>query len=360
MKVFEVENVHVMLPIAIDEILSNGVKRPSRNGPVYQSVTPVATIYRNPCQRIVHWPVRDYNIAFCLYEALWMLAGRNDLAPLLRYVKSFADYSDDGRTLHGAYGHRWRRCFGITRQWTSGIGEYTEFDATDQLGKIIKRLSKDPTDRRCVLQMWDTVFDLDSPSKDVPCNTTATFQISHEGKLDMVVFCRSNDIIFGAYFANAFHFSFLLEYMALMIGVPVGTYTQISVNWHAYEKTIEPFRSLVNERMAWKGQIYNPYLKDVIAQPLEWDADQFGRWLLAAADGGFKDKVHFPQHGFWNSAYRVLRAHHIVTSSQDPDRFLDAMEVLVRDNLEAHLKVDMIESMGAWVLARAIRAKEKA
>ena len=68
----------------------------------------------------------------------------------------------------------------------------------------------------------------------MPCNLTATFQVNSAGMLDMSVFNRSNDIIWGAYGANAVHFSLLQEYVAAGAGVPLGRYWQISTNWHAY------------------------------------------------------------------------------------------------------------------------------
>jgi hypothetical protein len=54
------------------------------------------------------------------------------------------------------------------------------------------------------------------------------------GKLDMTVTNRSNDMLWGAYGANAVHFSYLQEFVAAAIGVPVGTYYQVSNNLHVY------------------------------------------------------------------------------------------------------------------------------
>jgi len=232
-----VRNVHEALPVAIELLHRIGIRRESRNGPVLQSPEPVATVYEHPTERVIFWPERDANPFLHLYESLWMLAGHNDLAPLLRYTKRFAEFSDDGETLHGAYGYRWRNHFRIQ-------AVKSEYHKTDQLSVIAEQLKANPEDRRCVLGMWDPEADLGRQGKDLPCNDTATFQIGPDGRLNMVVFCRSNDIVWGAYGANAVHFSYLLEYMAAWIGVPVGTYTQVSVNWHAYLKTLEPVRKL--------------------------------------------------------------------------------------------------------------------
>jgi hypothetical protein len=216
-------NVHQILPSALRLLRNEGVLRSSRFGDVLQLPDTVATVYEQPWERVLFWPERDANPFFHLYECLWLLAGRNDLATLTRYVKTFGQFSDDGHTLRGAYGKRWRNYF-----------------SKDQLAIIANSLIANKNDRRCVVQMWDTDKDLGEDKKDLPCNTIATFQVNTDGLLELVVFCRSNDIVWGAYGANAVHFSFLHEYMAAATGLPMGRYTQISVNWHGYVKTLEP------------------------------------------------------------------------------------------------------------------------
>ena len=57
--------------------------------------------------------------------------------------------------------------------------------------------------------------------------------------LDLTVCCRSNDVVWGAYGANAVHFSFLQEYLAGRMGVGVGTMYQLSNNFHGYVSELE-------------------------------------------------------------------------------------------------------------------------
>ncbi len=214
-------------------LLRNGKRRESRNGPVLKMDCPVTTLYEKPRERVLFHEKRDANPFFHLFESLWMLAGRNDLAPLVWYVKRMESFSDDGEVLRGAYGHRWRH------HW--------EFD---QLNQIIVNLRDNPDDRRCVLSMFDPAVDLKPAMdmkrggpvtwKDVPCNLVAKFAINFQGALNMTVFCRSNDIVWGCYGANAVHFSVLQEYMAAGIGCEVGWYWQISDDWHGYLKTVAP------------------------------------------------------------------------------------------------------------------------
>lgn len=207
-----------------------GLRSPSRNGDVLVSPYPVVTTYSRPLNRVLVNPVRDANPFFHLFESLWMLAGRNDLAFPQTFVSTFGQFSDDGETLHGAYGFRWREAFGF-----------------DQLEVIVAELRDNPQSRRCVLQMWDAtetandfgeggMDDLHramNGGKDVPCNVTAFFDTIGD-KLNLNVMCRSNDAVLGAHGANAVHFSFLLEYVSLMTDIPMGVYRQFSTNYHLY------------------------------------------------------------------------------------------------------------------------------
>jgi hypothetical protein len=189
-------------------------------------------------------------------ESMWMLAGRQDLEFVQSYSSGMKNYSDDGETLNGAYGYRWRKWFG-----------------RDQLSEIIENLKKNPDCRRQVLAMWDGAKDLDGTSKDHPCNTTAYFQKNAIGSLDLCVCNRSNDLIWGAYGANAVHFSFLLEYVAAAIGMPVGSYFQFSFNTHVYERHWPMMDSLAEKRPEDR-YIRCPYVAgEVVAFPILSDGE---------------------------------------------------------------------------------------
>ncbi len=203
-----------------------GHTRDSRNGPVKVAPCPVTTIYDRPWERVLINKHRDANPFFHLVESWWMLAGRNDLKPIAEFVPSIKNYSDDGgKTQTGAYGHRWRYHF-----------------SKDQVDWAIKRLKADPNDRRVVIQMYDADIDqinADNGGKDIPCNLIALPWIDLDGALCLTVYNRSNDMVWGAYGANAVHFSVLQEYIAFQLEVPMGRYYQVSNNFHAYLSTIE-------------------------------------------------------------------------------------------------------------------------
>lgn len=222
------------LPVGLRYLMTCGEQEESRAGPVLVAPGPVVTEYRDPRQRVLMSSLRDANPFFHLAESLWMLAGRDDSAFLNQYVSDFgARFGEPDGTIHGAYGHRWRKALGH-----------------DQLEHVVGVLKKDPTSRQCVIQMWDGVGsdDLRGTWRDRPCNTHVYLRVRREhigegvrtSVLDVTVCCRSNDAIWGAYGANAVHFSVLQEYLAARIGVGVGTYYQVSNNFHVYLSALEP------------------------------------------------------------------------------------------------------------------------
>ena len=231
-------NVNEALYKAILALDEHGISEDSRNGPVLVMPEPVTTVYLRPQERVMTMPERDHNPFFALFETLWMFAGRNDLDYLTKFNKNMALYSDDGTSVRGsAYGYRWRQWFGH-----------------DQLLECCEHLENNPESRRVVMSMWDAASDPLVESKDIPCNLQVLFRMRTVGQrhatngnvpiydLDMTVYNRSNDVIYGAYGSNAVHFSMLQEYVAAYLNnsrklkghVLVGKYFQVANNLHAY------------------------------------------------------------------------------------------------------------------------------
>ena len=335
-------NAHQMLPEVVYQLKRAGVRRNSRNGPVLVIPTPVILEYLQPRERVLFWTKRDANPFFHLMESLWMLAGRNDVAFPLQFNSTFGQFSDDGKTFNGAYGNRWRRWFGL-----------------DQLEIIAQRLRENPDDRRCVLSMWDGSRDLGSDSKDVPCNLSVSFQRDADGRLDMTVFNRSNDAVWGALGANVVHFSFLQEFLALCIGCPVGRYFQISANLHGYEKTFTPLEELAD--YAFPSDLAKrscPYEKQHVAPvPLGASPDETSAFL--------SDTQMFCDEGTRALGYRtkffrrlVLPLAHAwaIFKSDSPHRHDQAISYV---NATA-VNCDWSEAAIQWLGRRKARADQKA
>jgi len=199
----------------------------SRNGKVYEFLD-FKTVLNNPYQRCTGVLGRDMNIFFLLAEALWIVAGRKDVKFLEFFNSRIKDFSDDGQVFHAPYGWRlqnlgipskyngWNKCYGI-----------------NQIEKVLKILSKNPADRRAVLQIWDCNLDLNMDSKDIPCNDMVFIKV-RDNHLITTIQNRSNDLHWGLP-TNIFQFSFLTELMSLCLGVELGTQIHNSQSLHVYD-----------------------------------------------------------------------------------------------------------------------------
>ena len=210
----------------------------TRNGPALSFPMPVIVEHTTPYRRVLFDPARDANPFFHYMEAIWMLAGEKNVSFPGKFAKNIFNYSDDGVVLHGAYGHRWRYHFDM-----------------DQVEQVIHMLTKDPATRRAVIAMWDPIHDLGSDTKDLPCNTHLFFRIV-DGKLNMTVCNRSNDLCWGMLGANIVHFSVLQEYIASDIDVPLGSLYQFTNNLHIYEGWEDKY---TYHEVTWYSQ--NPSLR---------------------------------------------------------------------------------------------------
>ena len=278
-----VRNAVHALPHMITHIVDNGVEQDSRNGRTLELEGVTAIEYTRPTERQLFCPVRDENPFFNYLEGLWMLAGRNDVEFLSKIVGRMATFSDDGKTFNAAYGYRMRHHFGF-----------------DQLLTVIDLLKKDPNTRQAVVQLWD-YQDLTKVTKDKACNTQIVFKI-RAGKLHMTVFNRSNDLIWGALGANKSHFSMIQEFVAAEVGVPIGSYYQVSNAMHVYTD-LPAWNPLVDRyyHEAIKGRIVvdDPYEREVQPYPLVHKPDVFLKEVEAFCEDPLSDReYHNPSLGY--------------------------------------------------------------
>lgn len=250
MYIVTADNVNEAYRAGMSLVKYEGLEEPTRNGKVMVLPGPLLTHYSNPKNHVLFDATRDANPFFHLYEAMWMLTGWNTIHELKKFNSNIASFSDNGSTLNGAYGYRWRINFGY-----------------DQIHAIVALLDNDRTTRRAVLSMWDPREDLrDQESKDLPCNTHIYFRV-REGQLDMTTCCRSNDLVWGCYGANAVHMSVLQEYIAAKLGVRQGSYYQLSNNAHVYERHF----ALLDQPSIVRGYRYNTIPMD--SHLIGWDTD---------------------------------------------------------------------------------------
>lgn len=313
-------------------------KTDTRNGPVVAFTEPVMIQYSHSRERVLFSKARDANPFFHIFEAIWMLSGSNLVKPLAYFASNMLNYSDDGETLNGAYGYRWRSKEIETSRPMTGeelakyapnqpAGSIEGVEILDQLNLLIEHLRTTPNSRRAVLQMWNMEDDLlkvgtpkEQPpkegdkfvhhepdpnySKDVCCNLSISFHTRLEPNkyvgavprptindptyyLDMTVFNRSNDMIWGALGANQVHFSFLQQYIAECCGFEVGVYNQISSNMHVYLNNWKPEEWL-------KDSEHSECYPELTKLPLVKDKEQFDKEckkIVEMVDKG-QDNIH--------------------------------------------------------------------
>lgn len=229
------------------------VKEDSRNGPVATFQEPTVLTLYNPEKRVLFDWDRDANPFFHVMETVWMFAGSNDSGFPSKFNSTYAKYAEADGLVHGAYGKRWRDHF-----QPKELGPRFKMD---QIQLAIAMLKRNAEDRRVVLSMWDTAEDLGASKNDLPCNTHIYFRVV-QGRLNMTVCNRSNDMVWGALGANVVHMTYLQELVARGAGYKIGTYRVFTNNLHVY--TDRP-----DIKKIWETSVpYDPYLNKVTPYPL--------------------------------------------------------------------------------------------
>jgi len=165
----------------------------------------------------------------CLGELLWYLSASNELKFIEHYIGGYGKFSDDRKTIFGAYGPR-----------IFGEGDRA------QIRHVIELLRSRPDSRQAVVQIFDR-GDLLEPHKDVPCTCTLQFML-RENRLQLLTTMRSNDAWLGLPH-DIFCFTMIQELVARSLGVELGDYMHFAGSLHLYASDIEKAARFQNEGM---------------------------------------------------------------------------------------------------------------
>ncbi|MGX1585892.1 thymidylate synthase [Microbacterium sp. NPDC055502] len=212
----EYRNAQSALLAQAAEILARGEAIDVR-GALTRELRQVSLTLRRPLERCIVVPSRHNNPFAAIYETLWVIAGRNDIADLSAYLPRAPDFSDDGLTWRAGYGPRLRSWRGI-----------------DQLGAIVHALTAERQSRQAVISFWDPALD-NATSRDIPCTNWLQF-MCRNGVLDLAATVRSNDLMWGFSGINTFEWSVLHEMVAHWLGVEVGRVTYFIGSLHLYSR----------------------------------------------------------------------------------------------------------------------------
>ncbi|MEF2252193.1 thymidylate synthase [Ralstonia solanacearum] len=185
---------------------------------------------RNPRARVSRTEQRS-TLFSCLGEFLWYIAGSNELSFIQYYISRYDEFSDDGSTVHGAYGPRLFNMRGV-----------------DQVSNVIEKLNRSNDTRRAVIQLFnaeDLGCDVAVGRKDIPCTCTMQFSLRAR-QLHMFVTMRSNDAYLGLPH-DIFAFTMLHEIIARSVGAELGTYKHAVGSLHLYSRNTDQATRYVDE-----------------------------------------------------------------------------------------------------------------
>lgn len=189
----------------------------SPRGMTTRELSPVALTLELPNANILMNLGRKASKAFMGAELLWILAAREGVKQLAFYNKNMLNFSDDGKTLAGAYGPR----------------------LMNQFAYVFNTLQTDPNSRQAVITIWTPN---PAPSKDIPCTVMLHFLI-RDRHLDLMVYMRSNDFWLGLPY-DIHNFTCIQILFAKLLQVNTGRYHHFVGSLHLYEQNFEACRNM--------------------------------------------------------------------------------------------------------------------
>ncbi|WP_135605095.1 thymidylate synthase [Methanococcoides sp. NM1] len=114
-------------------------------------------------------------------------------------------------------------------------------EKVDQIAYVIEKLKNNRTTRRATAVTW--IPTVDTHVDEVPCMIIDDFKIRDE-KVHLTTVFRSHDFA-GAYPANLYGLSKLLEYVAEHVGLAAGSITTVSISAHIYDHDWDKIENIV-------------------------------------------------------------------------------------------------------------------
>ena len=169
----------------------------------------------NPLSNFITNADRKWSAEYAVAEWNWYLSGDpsiNKLGEIYGKIPPIWErMADEDGDVNSNYGWQWRR--------------------NKQLDKVVEILRNNPQSRQAAISIYDGK-EIHHYRYDTPCTYAVQFTILN-GKLDMSVFMRSNDLWYG--FCNdQYCFSMLQAHVADRLDIPVGEYFHFAHNMHIY------------------------------------------------------------------------------------------------------------------------------
>ena len=195
-------------------------KKVSPRGMLTKELMQETFCIEDPNSSLIYIPGRNFSLVHAIHESFLIFCDDNHVKVAGYFNKNIEQFSDDGETLYGSYGHR---------------------IATKMHG-VLDKLKEDHDTRQALLTIH-RVDDSIVKTKDPPCTITLQFTIRDE-KLNMHVYMRSNDIVWGTPY-DVFVFTTIQKVFANTLGIPVGKYYHTATSLHMYERDFEKCREYI-------------------------------------------------------------------------------------------------------------------
>ena len=190
----------------LDKIITEGVDFDNT-----KALFNVGFYIEDPMDNFINEPHRKWNPEYAMREWRWYLSGDPSAVEISKYAPIWRNMMDEDGNVRSNYGWQWKR--------------------NDQISKVIDLLKSNPNTRKATISIYDGK-EIDTYSRDTPCTYAVQFTIL-DGKLNMAVLMRSNDLWYG--FCNdQYCFSMLQQMIADFLSIEVGTYYHFAHNLHLY------------------------------------------------------------------------------------------------------------------------------
>lgn len=260
----------------------------------------------NPIARTPYLAARRTNVIFNHAEALWYLAGRDDIdmigyyAPRLRILAT-----PDGRLPGTAYGPR--------------LFQQDGPDRRSQFDRVLALLRDDPDAKRgaMIIMRPDELVDPGNP--DVAC-TLGLQLMRRGGRLHVTAYMRGNDAVLGL-LCDTFSFTFIQEFAARLLGVPLGSYAHHVGSMHINKADLAKVTAILDESEQVSHQrprfqaapMPSDTTWDTIAELRRWEEDlRNNRRALSPA--AF---ARLPLAAYWREVVMLFEIYRQITHHPD-------------------------------------------
>ena len=187
----------------------------------------------NPLDRMITNEARNFNVEYAEAEWQWYLSGEPTIDTL--------------GSIYGKIPKIWQKMADEHGKVNSNYGAQCEIGW--QLDKVVAMLKNNPNTRQAAISIYDGK-EISSYKYDTPCTYAIQFTVLN-GKLNMCVTMRSNDLWFG-FCIDQYCFSKLQELVSERTGYEIGTYYHFAHNLHLYDDQI-PERNTLTSRARTYG-----------------------------------------------------------------------------------------------------------